>query len=921
MPTSSRADRKRVILASDYQSEWNREIIAAAGRALGGAVNELPALLGARRFWQLTASLKETADRAVEGRIDPTLAEFWRQIKSQLRTSSAIQTTTGKWVRASESCLLLQREEATAVAVLEAIGIDVTHEDLRPFQSLLRSEAVGVPILDIGMITTALTELGLNGRTELGDLPPGLRATTQREALWVEIATLLDRQQRTPRVKAEDERRLRQIALAPGRDGALWPCHEIYSADAATIALFEPLDLAVTFLAGDRAFEPLRHLCKRFEVDAAVEALGRLTGQELNALWQKRQLPLRRLHGWFEDRRSEILSNATLKRKLGDLALFPSSGTLYPLNKLALPGNFADPLGLADLVDIAALGGRREFLQDLGMPELDFRAYVSSRLPQALSRANVPSAKRRDAIFLLASRIGLLRDNDGAREALADIELVECTDGLFRTARECHFDTEPVQSCLGSEANLAVIPAEHASAVRDLYGWLGVAGEPRLEAIVEKVQEFSTIPHSRDNVQQIQKILAHLGKRVEASEHFSELIPLKRIRWLPARGRRDRWYAPGELYATYQSYLFDTQAIFLDAPITVQNASRTLLQFLGVRLTPAADLVVRHLLHCAEQKIAVNAEVYRFLNERVSEATLAQLRGSACLWLGDAYYAPNEVFWGEHSFGRYRRQLGEELRSYAGLLKFLGVRETPTWEDALAVLHDVVDEFAPTNRPLDQEAHAVLMGCWRAIGQALDDGTAVPEALVPLRSVKCVPDARRVLNRPDWMFFENRAGLAEKFSPFLSNNVIPRPIGTGHALDAAGVRPLGTAARIELLECVNPVEDVELGERVRARRNEIGRILEAHGAGHDTSAALDRIDDIQFQSAVTVEIRYRLNVFNRELESAPEKVPALYEPDQQTIGHLEKFLSPSRRESDSLTALGNARMERASHGAEGLFRC
>jgi putative ABC transport system substrate-binding protein len=42
---------------------------------------------------------------------------------------------------------------------------------------------------------------------------------------------------------------------------------------------------------------------------------------------------------------------------------------------------------------------------------------------------------------------------------------------------------------------------------------------------------------------------------------------------------------------------------------------------------------------------------------------------------------------------------------------------------------------------------------------------------------------------------------------------------------------------------------------------------------------------------------------------------------RKVSGHLEKFLSPSRCESDSLTARGNGRMEEASHGAEGLFRC
>ena len=40
-----------------------------------------------------------------------------------------------------------------------------------------------------------------------------------------------------------------------------------------------------------------------------------------------------------------------------------------------------------------------------------------------------------------------------------------------------------------------------------------------------------------------------------------------------------------------------------------------------------------------------------------------------------------------------------------------------------------------------------------------------------------------------------------------------------------------------------------------------------------------------------------------------------------TFGHLEKFLSPSRHESDSVTVRGHGRMERAGHGAEGLFRC
>jgi hypothetical protein len=45
------------------------------------------------------------------------------------------------------------------------------------------------------------------------------------------------------------------------------------------------------------------------------------------------------------------------------------------------------------------------------------------------------------------------------------------------------------------------------------------------------------------------------------------------------------------------------------------------------------------------------------------------------------------------------------------------------------------------------------------------------------------------------------------------------------------------------------------------------------------------------------------------------------EESKLSVGRLEKLLSPSRRESDSVGARGNGRIERASHGAEGLFRC
>lgn len=875
-------DRKRVILAEDYQSEWNREALRAAGRALGNAVGRLPGLLGALRFWGLIATLKEVADRALQEQGEQVFAEFWRQVAPKLRSAPVVQTTRGDWTTAANTCLLLQKEEASVIGTLEALGVQVVHECLRSYQSLLRSESLGIPLLDVERICNALAAAKLIRRTVQSDMPAGLDTRVGREALYGEIALLLDRQQRTPKPKADDEQRLRAVALAPGRDGAFWPCGDIYFSDDVTVSLFERLGLAIPFVTDDPTFAPLTTLCRRFNAAAAVEAL-RIGGTHALEDEQQKDRLLRQLFEWFENRRQEILGDVGLICRLSALPIFPSAGTLRPLAILALPGNFDDPLGLAELVDLNVLGGRREFLRDLGMPDLDFPTYAIARLPVALTNPSVTLEKRRAAVILLASHIGELKDNESARLALATAPLVECTDGEFRLAHLCYFDSPIVRSCLGAARFFAVLPNEHEGTARDLFAWLGVATEPRFVDIAGIVHSLGAQPYSSSAAQQAQNILGHLAGRVDGKDDLPNLGTLKSERWLPARGKVDRWYRPDELYVAYQDYLFETQAVFIDLNVNVQRAARSLLEFLGVHITPPANLVVKHLLHCSMNQVPVNTAVYRFLNENADDPAVGQLIDRKCLWLGDTYRAPNQVFWGEHQFGRYRWRLGEDLRSYGSLLARLHMRETPGYQDALAVIREISAEFGSGNKLLDDDSLLVLMSCWRTVNRALNDGVVSKADVQGLRTVKCVPKPSGVLNPPEWMFFENRAGLAAKFGAYLVGNVIPRPIDAGNALALAGVRMLGSAVDVELLQCGDPVEDLEMIERVRVRRSEIARVLDAQGSGLGTSDVLNRLAGIRFLASESIEIRYRLHAFNSELESCAEQVPALFQAEPNTL--------------------------------------
>jgi hypothetical protein len=376
--------------------------------------------------------------------------------------------------------------------------------------------------------------------------------------------------------------------------------------------------------------------------------------------------------------------------------------------------------------------------------------------------------------------------------------------------------------------------------------------------------------------------MTHLGKRQINEEESKELRELCTIRWLPAEGKADRWYSADELYASYQAYLFKTQALFLDVPVNIQRSAASLLSFLGVKDTPNTILVVNHLLHCATSGLPVHNEVYRFLNDKVDDPAVNQLKGKKCLWWNDSYVAPEDVFWGEHPFGSYRYRLGEELRKYGNFLNHIGVRNAPDFVDAVAVLKEISVNFNTNRAPLNEIDLAVLMACWRLLDGALDQEDC-GNVVASLLGIHCVPNAMRLLNPPEWMFFENRAGLAHKFGEFLAGNVIPRPLGAARAMSAAGVRSLGAAVQVQLLECEDPTEDVEVAALVRCRRNELGRVLDTPILGNNISAVLDRLKDIQFEAVSILVVRYQLRAFNQALESNPETAPAIYQPEDRRL--------------------------------------
>jgi len=880
------SDRKKLILEADYQSQWNYAAIEGAAEALAAALEKLRELLGHKNLWELVTSIHKVGQEAEGGKRHTKLATFWEKLSPVLRESPIVYTEHQRWVTPPEALLLGEKEEEEVQPIFEVLDLEIVHRDIRPYFFPLPWRAVfGMEQLDLEHLIVALQEKGFTVRQELSFLPEILQSRKGRDLLYRQIIRLLQRQ-RSPDRKRDLEEDLSNCAIALGKDGALWPCNEIYQANEKTISLFSRIDPSIPFLAdmGEENADIVR-LCPQFSAKAAVDCLERRFGEQDPVDHAQHEIDPKELLDWFEARREEVISSDEVKRHLSELPIFPGPGGLYALSELALPGGFEDPIGITEIIDLKRLGGKREFLEQLGAKPLSFELYARDHIPRAFNTSDLPPEKKRDVIKLLSNELGKIRGSVEIKSNIAALPIIECEDLQFRHPEYVYFPEEIVKTVLGQDIPIAVIPPDNREAVSELFDWLGVSKTPRASDIVDRIKDLIGRPPNTDSIEKIVIIIHHLGEIYRREDELSyEFEALKSLSWLPVKGKRDRWFCPEDIYDSFRDYLFESQADFLDVPRDIQISATGFLRWLGVKSEPETSLVINHLLRCSEQNKPVNKEVYSYLNNKTDDPAIKQLMGKACLLLpNNQYVAADHVFWGEQPFGRLRHQLSSDMRKYNDFLERLGVRDRPGPHDARDVLLEITHQYGKSNQLLDDDSYAVCMTCWRMLSQGLEADEICKKDIESLSGERVIPDDRRVLNPPHLIFFEDRAGIAGKFGDFLKHNVIPRHQGAWIAMATAGVRILSMAVDVHMLERADPVEDLLVRKRVRDRESQLARILEPLRQSIIPENALSALEDLKYFQAKELRIQYLLRLFNRELESNPEDVPAFCHREENTL--------------------------------------
>ncbi len=486
-------DRKRIHFDSGYQVAWNEAAIRSAAQLLAAKLAILPGRLGPVNFWHLLQQMAETGRQATIGELPAVFAAFWQAVIPRLPQTPIFYTAQGEWCLPAEGRIPAGRPFAdTAVSLLTALNIPLSHPDLTAYLTLMRRPEVGATSLTVPDVVEALAKIGLTKTRPLSAALPPLDTLDTWLVLWRLLDGLLLQLERLAHQTAALNALNRCAIVLTDRMELSRPNY-VYRGGAEAQALFPKVAWLHPAVPADTF--PGRFV-PPFGVRQAVDLLAEMPIDQLEEAWRLGRLDLPRLWRWFEAQQIEILADdPALRPAIRRLPLCPTAGELRPLAHLYLPGDFHDPLRLAGLVDLAALGGRPQFLRDLGVPELTFDSYVQRELPRVLAQhPDLAADDRQRLLQLLAARLGEIRDDDALQAQLSQLPLIPCMDGVFRAGQQVYASREVI-TLLGDGAYVAE-PAE-SQAVRSLYAWLGVRTEPTPADIAQSLLALARTASAR----------------------------------------------------------------------------------------------------------------------------------------------------------------------------------------------------------------------------------------------------------------------------------------------------------------------------------------------------------------------------------------------------------------------------------------
>lgn len=875
-----RTDRKGLILDSDYQGDWNRAAVRGAARTLAAAAPRLPMLLQKpEQVWQLLKDVEAVSHQSGPEVNSAALVEFWKALKPAAMAAPIVLTRRYGWQIPRETFLLnAEDEEFAHVATLAEMRVADSRID--KYRDVMSS--LGLPDFSVNHLVEAIRRAAPQS-VWLADAPLWLGESDNQELLARQLERFLTRC--PPDLKRALREELKSCVIAPGTDGRLHAPRNLLAADQGSMEVFAPLPLVTPFLDAS-APKFVRQITPPLDAKAAIDQLIRLPRAVFDDLWRSDRSAVLSLIDWFAKHSRELTPSSV--KSLRSLTIWPSSSGLHTLGELAIPAGkgFKDPLHLARMVDEDVVARHTELLRKLYVSELTLAEYTTKHVPEVFRVGRPRTETIRELVGLLARSLKELQNIAGAKEALEQCDLAECTDGKFRRPGSVYLPEADAVNILGEVLPVACLPEHRAAEVSDFLEWLEAAKAVRPSDVVARVYDLVKDAPTPEKRLILNRILLHVASRWTdevAAERQLEWDSLRTVGWLPSRNDPAQWHKPTELYASFHRNLFHRSgASFLDLSLKEQHAAWEFLDFLGIQASPSPSLVVEHLLSCARDGSDLDLKVYSFLNRHNSDPAIKGLVGQRCLLLSDgSYHSPELTFLKDHGFGRFGVTLGHEWTKYLDLLRQIGVAERPTPAHAVEVLKGVSKESQLKNWPaVEPGDREVVWYCW----EILDKGKAffTMDLRHEFKGHRVVLNDQQVLQEPSGMYLNDRLALAEKFRDHLQHFLVSRRDGAWRALIGAGVRELHKCVSLMLLPPRVSRPNSFLQNRLAERRQLLKRVLDRLRE-KDPEWDVKSLDHVKINDAEPLRVRYNLDFFGDLKTVSSETEPVFLDETSQTI--------------------------------------
>lgn len=433
------------------------------------------------------------------------------------------------------------------------------------------------------------------------------------------------------------------------------------------------------------------------------------------------------------------LSTDDLER-IRTLAIWPGSATLfYSAEQCKIPGDFSDPLELAQLVDPKMImPAALDFLSKvLRVSTLSVETYISEILPTYFSREINdihPENYKKLMVELWRNQSSLtLGSGLAAFEAMYFIPVGE--KKFSKPGNTSFFDFE-LQNLLGDQSfnwvaeNMLPAGLEY----KGIFMRWGVKEKPGVAdicAVWKSIIRSHSPSQAKLKIEQLVNYLFINQRNYDSGEFTSQLSFMLAERCMPAARESEQWYRPTDLYLPKFEELFSSQpnALVIGVSALAQEKKLEFEEFLvkrlSVKFAPELQLVLSHLAWARNQGKHPTNLLFRFLNEiakgRGTEADsslLETLRNRPILYFGEiGYLSPQQLFRSVGSIPKpWAYPLSEkDLKSYKELWDLFGIPDQPQSSDIIQIIRNIKTHAGWSTPEGATSLKSAYEKCWDAL--------------------------------------------------------------------------------------------------------------------------------------------------------------------------------------------------------------